>query len=85
VIQFIEGAIMMGSTVAALFFLRFWRRTRDRLFAAFSLAFGLMALLRVIHILVPIRSEHTHYAYLLRLLAYLLLLLAIADKNRASA
>ena len=74
-----------GSADPALFFLRFWRKTKDRLFAAFSLSFGLMALLRVIHVLVPVRSEHTHYSYLLRLLAYSLLLVAIADKNRASA
>jgi hypothetical protein len=84
VTQFIEGAIMMGSAVVALFFLRFWRKTRDRLLAGFAVAFGLMALLRAVHILVPVRSEHTHYAYLLRLLAYSIILVAITDKNRAA-
>ncbi len=81
--HFIEGAIMMGNAVVALFFLRFWRKTGDRLLAAFSLAFWLMALVRVVHVLVPVPNEHTHYRYLLRLLAYSILLVAIVDKNRA--
>jgi len=83
--QFVEGAIVMGHAVVALFFLRFWKKTGDRLLAAFSLAFGLMAVLRVLPSLVPIRSEHTHYMYLLRLLAYVLILAAIVDKNRSAA
>jgi hypothetical protein len=83
--QFLEGAIMMGNAVVALFFLRFWRTTGDRLLGAFSLAFWLMALVRVVHVLVPLRDEHAYYAYLPRLLAYVILLLAIADKNRSSA
>jgi alpha-D-ribose 1-methylphosphonate 5-triphosphate synthase subunit PhnI len=83
--SFLEGALMMGNAVVALFFLRFWRKTGDRLLAAFSLAFWLMALVRVIHVLVPVPGEHTHYGYLLRLLAYSILLIAIADKNRTKA
>ncbi|MEP7125699.1 MAG: DUF5985 family protein [Byssovorax sp.] len=82
--QLVEGAIMMGHAVVALFFLRFWRKTGDRLLAAFSLAFGLMAILRVLPWIVPVSGEHTHYVYVLRLLAYLLILIAIIDKNRSA-
>lgn len=80
---FTQGAIMMGNAVVALFFLRFWRKTGDRLLAAFSVAFWLMALERVVRALLPVRTDQAHYGYLPRLLAFTILLLAIADKNRA--
>ncbi|MEP7119405.1 MAG: DUF5985 family protein [Byssovorax sp.] len=82
--HFVEGAIMMGHAIVALFFLRFWRKTGDRLLAAFSLAFGLMAVVRVLPRIVPVSGEHTHYMYVLRLLAYVLILAAIIDKNRSA-
>jgi alpha-D-ribose 1-methylphosphonate 5-triphosphate synthase subunit PhnI len=81
--DFIEGAIVMGNAVAALFFLRFFRKTRDRLLAVFSLSFSLMAVVRLVHVLGRVPSEHVHYVYLIRLLAYLLIIYAIVDKNRA--
>src|SRR5690242_13222166 len=41
---FLSGIITAGYVVAALFFAKFWRRTRDALFIAFSIAFLLLAL-----------------------------------------
>ena len=38
-LDFLSGAISMGFLVAAVFFLRFWRDTRDELFLAFALSF----------------------------------------------
>ena len=43
-IEYLSGAVTMGFVVAAIFFLRFWRRTSDRLFLSFALAFALLAL-----------------------------------------
>jgi hypothetical protein len=40
--DFLSGAVALGFFVCGLFFLRFWRRTRDQLFLAFSLAFALL-------------------------------------------
>ncbi len=80
--EFLLGAIAMGSAVAALFFLRFWRETRDRLFAIFSIAFVLLGITRVgLALSSDPREGHTHF-YWLRLVAFVLILLAIADKNR---
>ena len=45
---FLAGALAMGFGIAGLFFLRFWRKTRDRLFALFALSFFVMALNRVV-------------------------------------
>jgi hypothetical protein len=83
--DFIQGALMMSNAIVALFFLRFWRKTRDRLLGVFSLSFSLMALVRLVHVLARVQSEHVHYVYLIRLFAYALIVYAIVDKNRARA
>ena len=40
--DFLSGAVALGFFVCGLYFLRFWRRTRDQLFLAFALAFVLL-------------------------------------------
>jgi len=76
----------MASVVAALFFLRFWRVTRERLFAFFSLAFaGLAATwLGLAIINHPADEAQQEYAYIVRLVAFVILLIGIIDKNRRS-
>lgn len=83
--QFISGALTMGYVVAALFFLRFWRQSRDRLFAFFALAFGILALQRAALAFTTQTNENTLVLYLIRLLAFVIILLAILDKNRSNA
>jgi hypothetical protein len=84
--NFIDGAIMMGFCVAGLCFLKFWRRSRDRFFLWFSLAFWIMAVNRLfLMILSPDRrvpSEDHAILYVVRLVAFSILLLAIVEKNR---
>ena len=77
------GTIAMASTVVALFFLRFWRETGDRLFAMFALAFLLLGITRLGLALTPQDPTEGHtYWYWVRLTAFLLILVAIVDKNR---
>ena len=78
---FLLGAIAMGSAVAALLFLRFWRQTRDRLFLYFSASFLLEAVNRTLFAWNGAHSEEATLYYLVRLLAYGLILWAIVDKN----
>lgn len=81
----ISGALIMGYIVAGLFFMRFWRDTRDRLFAIFAWAFWLLAVQRTVLVFMRFDSEaDTTWTYALRLLAFLLFLYAIVDKNRAT-
>jgi hypothetical protein len=80
--EFIMGAIAMASAVVSLFFLRFWRDTRDRLFAIFSAAFLLLGITRVGLVFTVNQPEGTTQWYWVRLAAFLLILIAIADKNR---
>ena len=78
----IAGALAAGYAVAGLFFAKFWSRTRDRLFAMFALAFWMLALQRIAIIQSDSWLEDTTWLYVLRLMAFLLILVAIIDKNR---
>ncbi len=82
--DFLSGAVALGFAVCSLFFLRFWRRTREELFLAFSVAFLLLGLGQTILSLANIPTEESGAVYLLRLAAFLLILLAIYRKNRRS-
>jgi hypothetical protein len=80
-----SGAIAMGYAVAGLFFLRFWRGTRDRLFLIFGGAVWILGLQRLALAFTPDMVEENTGLYLVRLFAFLLILAAIVDKNRSSA
>jgi hypothetical protein len=79
----ISGAILMGYLVAGLFFLRFWRDTRDRLFLIFAVAFVILGAQRLALILTREMLETQTGLYVVRLFAFLLILVAIIDKNRS--
>lgn len=77
---FLNGAIALGHVIAGLFFFRFWHRTRDRLFLWFAIAFALLGAIRVGMEGFGEPNEE-HFLYWFRLVAYLLILVAIVDKN----
>jgi hypothetical protein len=78
------GAVVMACLAAGLFFLRFWRKTRDRLFLIFAVAFWLLAVQRLALVFSRNMVEDDTGLYLVRLFAFLLILGAIVDKNRSS-
>jgi hypothetical protein len=78
---FISGMTAMGFATAALFFLRFWRRTGDVLFAIFAVSFTLFALNQGLSSLSGIDREDQSWIFLLRLAGFALLLVAILQKN----
>ena len=80
-IEFASGAITMGFLVGALFLLRFWRKTGDRFFLAFSIAFLLLAVNQALAQWLGAADERVGYTYLLRVLGFILILAAIVDKN----
>jgi uncharacterized membrane protein len=82
-VDFLSGAVTLGFVVAGLFFLRFWRKTRDPLFVAFAFAFWLLGLAQALLALANIPLEERSWVYLIRLSAFTLILFAIARKNRA--
>jgi hypothetical protein len=78
----VSGAIVMGYAVAAVFFMKFWRRTGDNLFLAFAAAFLLMAATPLLTALLEVPREEQSPFYLLRLLAFLIIIVAIIGKTR---
>jgi hypothetical protein len=83
--NFLAGAVTFGFLIAGLFFLRFWRKTRDGLFLSFALAFWLLGLNQALLGLTNIPVEERSWLYLLRLAAFGLIIVSIWMKNRKSA
>lgn len=79
--DFLSGMVAMGFLAAGVFFLRFWRRTGDTLFAAFGIAFLLLALQQILLVGLGFPREEQSWTFLLRLAAFGLLIMAIVRKN----
>lgn len=82
-IDFLDGASCVAAAAIALFFVRFWRATSDRLFGIFALAFAVLAVNRVVLAAADDATEAHTFVYLARAVAFALIALAIVDKNRA--
>jgi small-conductance mechanosensitive channel len=80
-IDFLSGAVTLTYCVAAMYFFSFWRRLRERLFLSFGIAFSLLALNQLLLFVLGVADERGNYAYLLRVLAFVLILAAIVEKN----
>jgi peptidoglycan/LPS O-acetylase OafA/YrhL len=79
------GALTLASALAGLFFARFWRDSRDRLFLFFALAFLALAGNWLVLARSPRLPDTDAVAFLPRLLAFLLIIAGIIDKNRRSS
>ena len=80
---FLSGAIVMGFWVIGLFFFRFWRESRDRLFAYFCFAFWILAAERIGVVYIGTAQEETGpVVYLARVIAFSLIAWSILEKNR---
>lgn len=84
-IAFLSGATVLGFGLAGLFFLRFWTRTRDQLFLAFTISFWLLGLSQAMLTFANVPVEERTPLYLLRLAAFLLILIAVWRKNRRAS
>ncbi len=80
-IEFLSGALTFAFVISGIYFLRFWRKTRDRLFLHFAIAFWLFAVNQILVSLLGPFNERSGYAYILRVLGFVLILAAIVDKN----
>jgi len=82
VASMLTGATAMASLVVMLFFLRFWRQTRDGLFLWFAIAFATDAATRLLEGLNQFSDEREPLLYIPRLITFALIILAIVQKNR---
>jgi hypothetical protein len=81
---FLIGVITTASLASGVFFLRFWRDSRDSLFIAFALAFFLEGLNRATMLFIDHPNEGTPRVYIVRCVAFLIILAGIANKNRTN-
>ena len=79
---FLLGVIVTTSLTASLYFLKFWRQTRDPLFLAFSAAFLIEGINRIPRLFIDHSTESSATTYVVRGFAFLLILGAILYKNR---
>lgn len=82
--QSIAGALVLAYWAIGFFFLRFWKKTRDRFFRVFAWAFWVLAIERIILLFISADYEFRPYVYLVRLTAFLLVIWAIIEKNRSA-
>lgn len=82
-VSLISGMIAAGFLVAALFFLRYYRSTRDALFIYFTVGFVLMALEKLAVLIVPDWFPEPPWLFIVRLLAFIAIGAGIWEKNRA--
>lgn len=80
--DFLSGAVTFGFFVIALFFFRFWRRTREPLFLSFAVAFALLGFGQAVFAFGHSPVEERSWIFVIRLLAFSLILFAIVRKNR---
>lgn len=80
---FLLGAMCMGFLAASMFFVRFYTQTRDRFFAFMGAAFAIMSVNQIPLFVFGEASEHRSWLYLIRLSAFVVILIAILDKNRS--
>lgn len=80
----LHGASIMACAVIVIGFLRYYRQTRDRLFALFALSFVVFGVNRLLLTLIDPSNEVRPYVFALRLVAFVLIIVAIVDKNLGS-
>ena len=79
---FVWGVLAMGCLVVAVYFLHYWRSSRERLFMFFSAAFALMAVQWTLSALTGTDESQHSYLLILRILAFLSIIAGVMDKNR---
>jgi len=82
--NFFGGAIVFGYALIGLYFLKFWKRTRDPFFGCFAFAFFVLGISRIIEAIEHTNQADTPLMYLFRLLAFVIIIVAITQKNLSS-
>ena len=80
--EWLLGAIALGTFMAGLFFVHFWKMTRDHLFLFFAFAFFVEVVSRLFMAFSAASSEEDPSIYMLRFISYGLIVWGIVAKNR---
>lgn len=80
--EMLLGAIAAGCLVIGLFFLRFWKKTHDTFFLYFAVSFFIEGFNRVSLVLFFDLYEASPSYYIIRVISYSFIIVAILAKNR---
>lgn len=83
--SFLDGAAAMACLAVGVFFARFWRESEDRLFACLATAFWVFAINYAVLGLLPFADERRAYAFVLRLVGFVAILVGVTSKSRELA
>lgn len=81
-LSLVSGVLAALYLTVALFFTKFYRRTRDALFVYFAVAFVLLAAEKLAVVVVPDWFPEPPWLFIVRLAAFLAIAAGIWDKNR---
>ena len=84
-VAFLQAVSATAAWISATIFVRYWRDSRDLLFAYFALAFALLGLSWALLSVVNPTGDGSPYVYGLRLIAFVLIVIAVLLKNREAA
>lgn len=83
-LHFLYGGLTVMSVAIGFFFLRYWHLHRERLFVWFMIAFGCLAAGWGMQVVYVTADESGAHVYVFRLVAFLLIIAGIIDKNRGA-
>lgn len=81
-VSFLHGALTLACFLVGVKFLKFWRLSRDRFFLWFAAAFWVFSVGWSVRAFGPTTADHAHYVYVPRLIGFVLIAMAIINKNR---
>ena len=84
-VNVLNGATAMACLGVAAFFGRFWRESLDRLFLCLSAAFVTFAVNYAVLGILPLADDRRAYAFILRLVGFVAILVGIVLKDRELA
>ncbi len=79
--SYLTGVLAVSSVSIGVFFLRYWKESKDTLFLAFSVAFVVEGLKRTSVLLLQNPNEGSPRVYLLRCFSFLVILFGIVKAN----
>ncbi len=79
--QFISGATMMAEIGISIFFFKYWKRSKDRLFVYFAAAFALLAVSQIVVFCYGDRGNFSIFGYSVRFIAFACIIIGIIEKN----
>jgi hypothetical protein len=85
VLQFLYGGLTVMCLAIGFFFLRFWHVSRDRFYLWFMAAFWALGASWGVQLAGRLATEGAPHVYVLRLIGFVLIIVAIIDKNRRAA